>query len=422
MKLDTLYCLRWLVLVCLCLTWGGVCNAQLSLTTTDIVSGVFANQNLPFQENLNFIEKKAGRIPIVETIEFRTETDEFVYDQQEYLIRFDLNSSDERKAYDRVMATNKLLYQYKQEEYLGDRMEEVYQDLIDYYFYKEELSLLQEHLSILRDRKMILTKLLAASEEVNVNNWLSNQDDIMSAIADSVQLGQSLINIESVLNGTSGRTMRTINFDDMISISTLRDVIDNYILSDNTTSMPIKIAVAEESMAKAEFELEEAETNKWLQWIQIRYQADNDVAFQKELAFSTSINLPNKSTNRAKKNEAALEVWDSKYEKVLQGDKFNRELASLQLKLESTIIQYENLESMIATQSLDQTYRTYVEMGNVSPLILLEIKGKINKYELNLLEEKKEIYKVYLDLLEVTSTLMAHPKRNYISDRLNEFK
>ena len=421
MKLDALYCFRWLLTVSLYLTCADISNAQLSLTTSDVLSGAFTTKNLPFQESLNFIENEAGRIPIVETMEFRTETNEFVYDQQEYLIRFDLNSSEERKAYDRVMATNKQLYNYKQEEYLGDRIEEIYKDLVDYYFYQEELSILVDNLSILRDKKIVLAKLLSTSDEINVNSWLSIQNDIMSAMADSVQLTQSLRNIESIVNDTSTSAKNSLNFDDMISISSLQEVVDNYILTDNS-SIPMKIAAVEESMAKAEFELEEAETNKWLQWVQVRYQADNDVAFQKELAFSTSINLPNKSTNRAKKNEAALDVWDSKYEKTLQNDKYNREFASIKLKLESAIIQYENLNDMINGQALDQTYQTYLKVQSISPLVLLDIKTNINKNRFKLLDEKKEIYEVYLDLLSVTSLYVTSPKRNYISENLNELK
>ncbi len=414
-----LYHYRSVYILLILLSSGCVSYAQLSLSTSDIIAGTLDNQSLMFSENLKFLDEKGGGIPIVESMEIRTETDEFVFDQQEYLIRFDLNSRDERKAYDKVLATNQLIYKYKQEEYIGERVEGVYRKLIDYYFYERELDIVKEKLIILRDRKMILNKLLAQSDNVSIENWLSNQDDIISAMSDSVQLDQSIRILDSMLFDRSNGGRSEINFDDIISISTIKNVMDTYMLS-GQASVSLKIASAEESMAKAEYELEEAETNKWLQWVQVRYQSDNDVVFQNELAFSTSINLPNKSTNKAKKNEAALDVLDSKYKKILQSEKFERELISVKLKLESAIIQYENLKSMVASQSLDQTYQNYISIGNVSPLVLLEIKGNMNRYEGKLVEERKDIYEAYLDLLKLSSLLVSSPRVNFISDKLIE--
>jgi len=77
---------------------------------------------------------------------------------------------------------------------------------------------------------------------------------------------------------------------------------------------------------------------------------------------------------------------------------------------------------MINGQALDQTYQTYLKVQSISPLVLLDIKTNINKNRFKLLDEKKEIYEVYLDLLSVTSLYVTSPKRNYISENLNELK
>jgi hypothetical protein len=150
------YCFRWL-LICFFINLNGTSFSQISVTTTEVLARHGSDNNqLPYSENLNFLNNKAGGIPIVESFEFRTETDELLFNQQEYLIRFDLNSSDERKAYDRVLATNKQLYGLLQAEYVSDLIARDYGTLIDYYFDLSELDLVKENLHMVHDKRIIL--------------------------------------------------------------------------------------------------------------------------------------------------------------------------------------------------------------------------------------------------------------------------
>ena len=409
------------LLICFFISCTFNASGQISSTSTDILArhGLDKEQ-LPYSSNINFLKNKAGRIPIIESFEFRTETDELVFDQQEYLMRFDLNSSDERKAYDRVLASNKQLYSLMQGEYVSDHVEKDYRLLVDYYFDLSELDLVRQNLSMLKDKRIVLSKMLSNADEVNINNWLSNQDDIVSSVMDSIELEQSLYNTKLLIFGDEGQTPDIV-FGDFISIENIRSVVENN-LRNGTNTISSRMAIAEEDKAKAEYALEEAETNKWLQYLQVRYQADNDVAFQKELTFSSSINIPTKSTNKVKRNEAALEVWDKKYDRLLEFDKDERAYTSNIIKLESAIIQYYDLKRLIEDQELEETYDNYLELGDVSPLTLLGIQKNINRFKSKLLNARKGIYEVYLDLICNSSVMIDEPRKNYLSDNLELIK
>lgn len=395
--------------------------SQISNSTTAVLSRyALDGEDLPYSSNLNFLENKAGRIPIVESYEFRTEMNEFDFNQQEYLIRFDLNSSEERKAYDRVLESNRQLYNLKQDEYMSELLERDYKALVDYYFDMSELDLVTKNLSIVKDKQIVLSKLLSNSDKVDISDWLANQNDLVSLLADSVELERALIDTRLMFFGEIGRNQK-INFDDLISIDNMKGVIERRLIS-GVNPLSLAKAEIEETKAKAEFALEEAETNKWLQYIQLRYQSDNDVSFQKELSFSSSINIPTKSTNKVKRNEAALEVWDKKYDRLLEEEKSERSFSSSIIKMESVIVQYNSLKSMIEAQELNETYENYLSMGNVSPMTLLEIKENILKYKLKLLDAQKSIYEVYLELISDSLLMVDEPRRNFLTNSLKSIK
>ncbi|MFT4536580.1 MAG: hypothetical protein ACJA1A_000030 [Saprospiraceae bacterium] len=412
------YCFRWL-LICFFINLNGTSFSQISVTTTEVLARHGSDNNqLPYSENLNFLNNKAGGIPIVESFEFRTETDELLFNQQEYLIRFDLNSSDERKAYDRVLATNKQLYGLLQAEYVSDLIARDYGTLIDYYFDLSELDLVKENLHMVHDKRIILARLLSNAEEVNVSDWLSNQDDIISLVTDSIELEQSISIIKSMFFGDENKS---VSFDDFISLEKLREVVDTYLI-DNSPTISSELAAIEEIKAKAEYALEEAETNKWLQYLQVRYQADNDVAFQKELSFSSSINIPTKSTNKVKRNEAALEVWDKKYDRIIEEEKDLRAFKSNVLKLKSLVVQYSTLKKMMDDQLLEKTYYDYQDLGSVSPLVLLSVQKNINRYKSKQLEALKNIYEAYLELVTNSALMIREPRINFLSNNLGMMK
>ena len=412
------YSFRWL-LMCLFINLNVAAFSQVSVTTTEVLArhGV-GNKQLPFSDNLHFLNTQAGGLPIVESFEFRTETDELLFNQQEYLIRFDLNSSDERKAYDRVLATNKQLYGLLQDEYVSDLIARDYRTLIDYYFDLLELDLVKANLKMVHDKRIIFARLLSNAEEVNINNWLSNQDDIISLVTDSIQLEQSIFSVKSRLFGDE---INSVNFEDFISLEKIRAVVDTYFI-DSGPTISSELAAIEEIKAKADYELEEAETNKWLQYLQVRYQADNDVAFQKELSFSSSINIPTRSTNKVKRNEAALEVLDKKYDRIIEEEKDLRTFMSNIIKLESSIIKYSTLKNMIDNQLLEKTYDDYLDLGSVSPLVLLSIQKNINRYKSKQLGALKDIYEAYLELVTNSALMIREPRINFLSSNLSMIK
>ena len=60
-----------------------------SITTTELLERAFKieNEQLPYSSNINFYNTTNQGLPIIDEIGFRTETDEFDFEQQQYQLR-----------------------------------------------------------------------------------------------------------------------------------------------------------------------------------------------------------------------------------------------------------------------------------------------------------------------------------------------
>ena len=410
---NTELCCRRALLVVIMVQFSLLLNGQVIWTSDQFLELDQNTINLPYEKNINFIDQAKG-MPFVDRYDFRTETDEMDINQQRYQLRFQLNSRDERKAFDKIMIANKSKYKWLQAQYELDKWEERYNNIIDLYFNQSEMDLVKQDLELLADKKTVLKKILDNEVQVDVGDWLANEAELFKVQSDSMELELNRKEISQKLFGPD-RLAPRLEASDCITVEEML-VIVNSILVDSLSHPDEGLAKAEEEVAQAEYQLEEAESRKWLEFAQIEYQWDDNLSFQRELSFGTSISLPSKGNNRAKKNEAALELLEKNYELRLEQEG-NKEVLSLaETKMLSLIAQLESFQSMRRDQKLEETFESYVENRVVSPLILINIKRTILDYNKKELELEKDIYEVYIDILTRKAAFLKSPRRNYLKD------
>lgn len=372
-----------------------------------------SSSELPYQENLNFISKAKG-MPFVDRYEFRTETDEMEFEQQQYQFRLKFNSRDERKAYDQILSANKDRYSWLQARYELDLWEEKYKNIIDLFFYQKEMEFLRQDLELLSDKKKVLKKILDNETQVDVSDWIANEAEIFDVLSDSLELA---LQRKEIMQRMFGGINQNIELDEtnFIQIPTIKRIVDE--VEDLAVEHPDNgLVIAEEKLANAEFNLEIAESNRWLEFAQIQYKSDEDVSFQKEVSLGTSITLPHKSNNRVKKNEAALELLEKKYEADIEEEENKKGLFLEEAKIKSLIEQWDEFKEMRTNQKLDSMFESFSEDGIVSPLVLIGIKRSIVRNAKNQLDIEKDIYNSYINILSKKAAFLKVPRINYLRD------
>ncbi|MDF1694526.1 MAG: hypothetical protein P1U56_01755 [Saprospiraceae bacterium] len=368
----------------------------------------------PYRASLDFLENDAKGMPFIDNYEFRTETSENDFAQQQFQLRFQFNSSDERKAYDKVLSTHAEKYKLLEAQYESDIWEEKYKNIVALYFIQREENLWRQDIELIKDKKKVLQKILDNTGQLDVAEWISNETELSNLYADSLELalkrneiGFKIFSIDRDVPRVDDTQI--ISVDAIVeSLSTLKDEVELH--------PDIQLLKVEEKLAEAEFELEDAESKKWLKFAQLEYQSDNNESFQNELSFSTSIIIPNKNNNRIKKNDVILDVLEQKYKTSIEREEGEKEFLLLGKKLEGLHIQLTEFLRICEVQDLEGLFQSYAEKKSVSPIFLIGIKRSILKNEKKQLKIEKDIYDTYINLLSKTGAFIKTPRKNYLTN------
>lgn len=413
-SLNTMQGVRTIICLMVLMSLPKSMSSQEVWTTQQFLDFERDNTILPFEENLNFINTKAKGMPFVDNYEFRTETDEMELERQRFQFRLEFNSKEERKAYDRILMANRDRYFWLQAQYKQEAKEDRYNAIVDLYFLQREDELMQQEFELLKDKKTVLKKLLDSKSDIEIADWIGNEDELFNLRLDSIDLEVQRKEIARTIFGAE-RSLPRIDVSNFLRLATIKNKLPQ-LLEEDAKNPDDEIAKAEMNIADAEYQLEIAEGNKWLNFAQIEYQADDRISFQREVGLGTSITLPSKRNNRAKKNEAALELIEKTYENSIQEEENKRELLFEAAKLRGLFNQLDELNALIEGQKLDEIFTNFENQKIVSPLVLISIKRSILKNKKKQLNLEKDIYDSYINVLSRIGAFVNQPETNYLSE------
>lgn len=396
----------------------GLCtaiHAQDVESTTEVLKRLASGRIIePYNENIEYLQNEVKGLPLLDGMELRTETEHWDVDQQQLSLRMSFNSRDEQKAVSGIFASMEEMYLIKQQEYLADEVATTYQDLIDLYFATSESDVILEEIALARDRVQYVRNLMEITQQAKLEDWLDVQEDLIDIMNDSVQIGQKISMLKAKL-----KVIGDVSFVDMITIDHIREqALSN--LAD-TETLETKMAAVEEDKARYEYQLEEAESNKWLDFLQVQYQSDDRISFQDEVSFGASISLPTSSRNRVKRQEAALEFYEKKYERIVAGRSAKQEKTERYNDVIRSIEMHNSLVLDIGGLQLDAIYERYLQMDGVSPDELLKIRQTMVALERKKLDARSEIYQEYLQLIEIRGGVDGASKINLLSNNLEKY-
>ncbi|MCD4794287.1 MAG: hypothetical protein K8R54_13715 [Bacteroidales bacterium] len=394
-------------------------TGQSSKNTTQLLSKIIKNNtdSIPYAENIDFIQNNKQEMPLLNEINFRTESDEMEFELQRYQVRFKFNTMKERQSAKEIINNKKLQYEIRQNSYLLDKLEEANIDIVKLYYTKREIQLQKEELLLLQDKKNIYNKLINNGSDFDVDKWLSNEKNIL-------EITTKLIKNKSLSNDLKCRLLKndtiniTLQFDDWLSVYNLRLLVNDSAVNSN---MHPNYAMnkAKEEEATAEYEFEKDQAKEWLDFLQFEYKGNDKLLPNKEFSLGMGIIIPFKSFSRIKVNNAYLELMESKYETQTENEEAEKNLFETYAKLDRLFMEYDLFQEFKEKQKTQETYDTYLKSPSLSPLFLINIKQVIISQEKKNLMIEKEIYLTYIKLLSQSGILIQIPLRNYLNNELS---
>ncbi len=390
--------------------------SQNTITSSQFLSTALTDQSILLHEQqLDFLKNTDHELPWAEELEFRTETDEMNLNRQEYLMRYRFHSKAEIKAHRNLHRSEIELQEIEKIALIENVLVDNYSLLVKYITLDREINIKKQQQLVAVDKLNVLRKKAAALADVDLN-------DILVAENKNHELELELMELEGELDHIKKIISAAINSSQNFQLDTSNFIAINDII-EKSNSLPrglsSNISLAERKMEfdKSDLELEQeiAENNWKIDYVQFKAAGRDNLNFAREWSFGLGMEIPIKGANKMIKNEYMLERMELENRYQLQEAALLEELLNTYRELDLKIEMYYLVSRQLTNSQLQYSFENYPQFRDADPLVLLNIKSNILRRQADQLEIEKDIYQLYLDIIEMSGKVVEMPLRNYLS-------
>lgn len=409
--------------ICLFLAWASFVRAQSLVSGNAVLAS--ARHDLAvdlYGRQLDFIQQNSRKLPFVEQLGLRTETDRFELRRQEYLARVNVNGIREMRDQRRFQQADLEVEKSRQRLCFHEALLERYQTMAGYYLTQRELTLQQQLRQVYDDQVQVLQKMAALNAGAEVTDLIKaeyDRDELSLKISESEsRLEQFRQSIGLYVSGIAENwQLDTSGFIQLPEIEQVLVKLPQSVLQNPEAAEK----AAEIGRIDAEFALEQSKSQQMLDFFQIRHHNRPEEGFNRAFSVSLGINLPYKGSARVKNGEL-------KIEKNAAGQDLQVLLAELAEQIAAERRQITALgqrHRLALRQWQDSQARYTLEQSGLArdagPLPLLEAREGQLKRQFALLEMETKIFEHYLEILDRGGFLSDAPLVNYLSSDLRGF-
>lgn len=355
------------------------------------------------------------RLPFVNGVSLRTETNRFELIRQEYTMRVGLNGFKEMKS---VRNTQKVLLMAAGAEkrvLLHEALSLRYEALLQFKGLQAEIKLLASLREVQEERFALLRKKAALySDATDIEDLIkveSDRDETIAEIAEKQSETETLLDFFEYAAGMQA-TPDTANW---ITMQLIREQVQKLPFEPGF-SPAIADREADITVAEAEYQAEKAKSQKIFDYVQTRYSDRPGDPFRYDFFVGVGFTLPYKGASQVKMEELKIEKLEASNDLQVEKAEQIRQLAALKSQLESLFKQYELAQQQLQNSQASFSY----DKGAADPIILLTAAEHLLQRRLKMATLEEAIYWGYYKLLDVSGLMSAEPLINYLSPQLEK--
>ena len=363
------------------------------------------------KEAAGFLATHPPTMSWIDKLEFRTETGNFDLRQQEYLLRLSPNSLKARNRQSDLVGVLQTQYDLQTRETVHEALVAGYERLIDLVMLDRETALVEQALEVDQQHLSVLGQIGQVDG--------ADLKDLMQVEEDRQQRLSRLQELRSARQMLQRPLMSSVLLPTTQELETFPWITDSEMMDMLTTgaswSTPqmLKAQSRLESVV-LEQQVDRAERQKVLDFVQSRYQQDPKDPFREEFSISMGFNIPYARAGNIKRQELALEQLESEQKiSLLQQQTLDR-LSSLQLELELLLQQRTIQKEQWASSFLQKMESGTLPGLTAEPLLILEARKARLKSDLRILEIDQKIFEVYVRWLDLSGKISEPPLVNYL--------
>ncbi len=358
----------------------------------------------------SFYNKRPLGKPFFNRIEFRTQTDEFRIDQQEYTLRLRTSNPLNNKYQNKIN-------QVEQEELLLSKGARLAENLYQKYKVIGKYESLLFKVQNLKEQKLLYGKLVSYYKDLIVLPGKSNIENLYEYSLKLSKAESELADGEFELNLLQSEifsdSVPKVNLPNPLEIKSIKHFVDHYTPGKES----IESSALNLDLLKSELELEQKRSNdnKLLDHIQIQYQSDPKDLVQKKLSLGLGLRIPYLIANKYQKEEFQIKSFNSRIEKAEQEEKLAVRIKSIVSKIDRIDHAIDNL--LAQRSSISRLFNTdsLINLGFADAKLILEIKLQENRMSQNILELHTEAIESFIDFLYYTDHFYNQPDTYYLT-------
>lgn len=384
-------------------------------------------QNAPIltgqDRKITFLKAAKYQLPIVENIGFRTETDRFWLERQEYLARANFNGFGEMRQQKAVKQAKLQVEESSKQVLLHDALLERYAYLIAYRQAAKDWAMRRSLLVVYEDKVALLQKMAKLSTtDFDLNDLVGAEDDLHEVQQRIAQDEGILTEIQAIFQSyVKTEVPFALDTTDWIPLSMVRQIA---LESSSAATKHVLIAQREANILQrqTEYNLEKAEGQRILDFVQVRYSGRGvGEPLRNELSLGLGVMIPYKGSTKI----ALTEIEFKRLEEETKRENLQAQLTErtnlIRQQINSLFTQYDLVNRQLAENQARYALDRLSAMQGVQPLALLRMKEVLLKRELQVLGIEQEIMQLYLRYLDTSGQLSTLPLRNYLSAALASF-
>jgi hypothetical protein len=411
------FCLSVLFLLCY-----GLSFAQMPLSVKAFLATSRQENTLEHQQKIaDFLSNTSHQMPWVEEVEVRSRTHDFDLAQQEYIFRVTPNSPRQRwaqkKYHNSTLRTVETEKQVLLEEALLDR----YEIVAGIYFCNRLLEAKKGFILLFQDRINTLQK-TGAYTNFDISDLLRTEDDLYDLEMEILQLEHTCSGLQSLVASMAQRNdSLQIDKENFIKVEDIQNILPQLQGFSMEQHPLLVLQKAKIDMLAQEFNVEDAERRNVLDFVESRFEGQQDDLFRERFSVGISLKLPFRGSAKLKLNELKLDQLEAENKKASIVDELNLEREEYMTEMNHLLREHELLKQQLEKTKERFSNNQLIELSSATAYTLLRIKESIMEKELAIVKKEQKIFETYLELLHLSGVAAKEPLVNYLSSNLERF-
>lgn len=411
--------------LCAALFIAGAAHAEPSVLTQLLQTALRDVTLAPEQEKIEYLRAASGNTPFLERVEVRLRADQRECDQnrERYGMRFYPVGPGAATAGTKAWQASILSAE-------AGRNLAVHRALCDRYLVAIELA----HSRQLADLKQKLAAVYADMAAVHANSMgtegfdpqdpLQTEQNRIRARMDQIENESRSVVAETRARrylGVSGPVL--IEPDQLIRFDSLAQVADTVTVTGDPGLDNVYLAERwhQTDLARHRFELQKADSRKIINFVEAAWEdgaRERQHDYQNVFLFSLGIRLPFVGNDRLDVSRARVQFLDAQARAVRERAELGERLTATEATLKQLLHQHEIAAHSPIVVDAHHTLQACRHTEGTSPLVMLRLRERVLRHEIELAIVSREAYTAYIALLDLSGRLSERPLRNYLSDTL----